>query len=68
MATRRHCPNCEDATRGRSLHRCKRCAFIGCYKSDFLESSGCWKDPECPRCGSTAGSEPIGYIGDYDSN
>ena len=68
MATRKQCPNCRSESKDRSLYKCRKCGFIGCFKSGLLGSSGCWKEGACPRCDSTSSWESFGYIGEYDSN
>lgn len=68
MATKKACPNCGNTTKDVSLCQCKNCGFIGCYRGRILSSSGCWQKIECPRCGSSTGSDQFGYIGNYDSN
>ncbi len=68
MATRTQCPNCGNRTIDVSIYRCANCGFTGCLKAGFLSSSGCWKQSECPRCGSKRRPERIAYIGGIDSN
>ena len=49
------CPNCYNSEKGTSIHQCKECSFIGCFKGGGLLSSstGCFSKSYCPKCGKS---------------
>ncbi len=50
-----NCPNCYNTEKGTSIHECKECGFIGCFKGGGLLSSnaGCFSKSYCPKCGKS---------------
>ena len=49
------CPNCYNSEKGTSIHQCKECNFVGCFKGGGLLSSntGCFSKSYCPSCGKS---------------
>ena len=46
------CPNCGNSEKGFSIHQCKECGHIGCFKPGgvFSSNQGRFSGTRCPRC------------------
>lgn len=62
MAKYNSCPTCGNQEKNTKVLQCRKCGFVGCWKSGILSSTGCYQGSYCPKCQQKEDGKLLGYI------